>query len=139
MYVVYVVLGVLFGLFVIYVAYSYNKLKNMPMPEDNEKILILNSSNFNKKVGKGLFLIDFWAAWCGPCKMLAPTLNSIAETESDKITVAKVNIDQEKQLASRFAIRSIPTLVFIKNGKEIKRVSGIKSKSQLVNEINKLQ
>ncbi len=134
-----IVLGIVFGLFVMYVVYSYTKLKNMPMPEDNENILILNSNNFNKQVSRGLFLVDFWAAWCGPCKMLAPTLNSIAETESDKIRVAKVNIDQENQLASKFAIRSIPTLVFIKDGKEIKRISGIKSKSHLVNEINKLQ
>ncbi len=134
-----IVLGIVFGLFIIYVVYSYTKLKNMPMPEDNENILTLDSNNFNKQVSKGLFLVDFWAAWCGPCKMLAPTLNSVAETESDKITVAKVNIEQEKQLASQFAIRSIPTLIFIKDGKEVKRISGIKSKKQLVNEINKLQ
>ncbi len=139
MNIVFTILGVLLGLFIIYIVFSYKKMKNMPMPDDNENIVTLKSDNFNKKISKGLFIVDFWAAWCGPCKMLAPILNSVAETESDKITVGKVNIEQEQQLASKFGIRSIPTMIFFKDGKEVKRISGIKSKGQIVAEINKLQ
>ncbi len=138
MNIFFIILGVLVGLFVIYAVFSYKKLKNMPMPDDNEKIVTLNSGNFETTISKGLAVVDFWAAWCGPCKMLAPVLNSVAETESDKITVCKVNVDEENQLSSRFGVRGIPTLIFFKEGKEVKRLSGIKSKNQIVAEINKL-
>ncbi len=126
-------------LFAFFVYFNYRKMKNMPLPEDNENILSLNSNNFESKIKQGLVMVDFWAPWCGPCRMLAPTINSIAETESGKVIVGKVNIDENKQLASQFGIRSIPTLVFFKDGKELKRISGIKSKKQLVDEIHKLQ
>lgn len=136
--VVYIVLGVIIFL-IIFVVFNYRKMNNMPMPEDNEKIVKLNNKNFKNKTRSALVLIDFWAPWCAPCKMIAPTLNSIAETEGDKVQIAKINVDEEKQLAAKFNIRSIPTLVFLKNGKEVKRISGIKSKKVLVDEINALQ
>ncbi len=134
----YIIIGIII-LFIIFVAFNYLKIKNMPVPEDNENVKVLNEKNFQTMINKGLFLVDFWAPWCGPCKMIAPTLNSIAETESDKVTIAKVNVDEEKQISAKYGIRSIPTLIFFKDGKEVKRISGIRSKKQLVAEINKLQ
>ncbi len=136
--VLYIILGIL-GIFIVLAVVNYRKMKNMPMPEDDKNIVKLTSGNFKKNTSSGLVLVDFWASWCGPCKMIAPTLNSIAQTESDKVQVAKVNIDEEKQLATQFNIRSIPTLLFFKDGKEVKRISGIKSKKFIVSQINELK
>lgn len=124
--------------FIGYVFFNFKKMKNMPIAADHAKIKILNSKNFKNQVGKGIVMVDFWAPWCGPCKMMAPVLNDIAETDSDKVTVTKVNVDKEQALAQQFKIRSIPTLILFKNGKEIKRYAGIKTKNFLLKEVNDL-
>ena len=72
-----------------------------------------------------LAMVDFWAAWCGPCKMLSPAVEELAEQYGDKVLVGKVNVDEEPELARRFGIMSIPTVVFLKNGKEIGRKVGV--------------
>ena len=72
-----------------------------------------------------LAMVDFWAAWCGPCKMLSPAVEELAEQYGDKVLVGKVNVDEEPELARRFGIMSIPTVVFLKNGKEIERKVGV--------------
>jgi len=77
-------------------------------------------------------LVDFWAPWCGPCKMVAPILNEIAEEQQGKVRVGKVNVDNQQALATKFKVRNIPTLVLLKNGKEVKRFVGVKSKKTLL-------
>lgn len=79
-------------------------------------------------------LLDFWADWCGPCKMISPIIDEIAEDYSN-ITVGKVNIDEETELAQEFGIMSIPTLVVLKNGKVTRKVTGVKSKGDIINMI----
>ena len=69
--------------------------------------------------------VDFWADWCGPCKMLTPTVEALAEQYGDRVVTGKVNVDEEPELARRFGIMSIPTVVFLKNGKEIERKVGV--------------
>ena len=78
-------------------------------------------------------LVDFWAVWCGPCKMIAPILEELAEEMEDKISIAKVNVDENNDLASQYGIRNIPTLLLFKGGKLVDSFVGLKPKTELVN------
>jgi len=80
-------------------------------------------------------LVDFWAEWCAPCKMMAPVLNDVAGDLTGNSHVGKLNIEQYKSIAQQFNVRSIPTLILFKNGKEVKRFVGIKQKDFLLKEI----
>lgn len=99
----------------------------------------LNKENFEQEVLKEekLVLIDFWATWCGPCQMIAPVIESISE-ENNKVKVCKVNVDEEQELAIKYGIMSIPTLLFFKNGEPVKTVVGFHSKSEIEEIINEL-
>lgn len=125
------------GLAVFFIYRSYKKMKNMPMPEDSEFVKVLTTQNFENQIKKGLTLVDFWAAWCMPCRAMAPILNSIANELKDSASVGKLNIEDHQAIASKYQVRSIPTLILFKNGKEINRFVGIKTKDFLINQINK--
>ncbi|MDD6043430.1 MAG: thioredoxin [Eubacteriaceae bacterium] len=94
--------------------------------------LKLTKNNFEEEVLKseGLVLVDFWASWCGPCKMLAPVLEEIAEENKD-IKVGKVNVDEEMELAQQFNIMSIPNLILFKDGKPVKQQVGFRGKEEI--------
>ena len=100
-------------------------------------IVKLNDKNFENEIvsKKGTALVDFYADWCGPCKMIAPIIEKIAEERSDVI-VGKANVDESSELASRFGVMSIPTLVILKDGKEVKRMIGYKSKEAILAELD---
>ena len=83
-----------------------------------------------------LVIGDFWATWCGPCRMLSPLLDEVEEEMSDKITVVKVNVDDADEIAMRYRIMSIPTLLFFKNGQVVDKTVGAMPKSTLVDKIN---
>jgi thioredoxin 1 len=83
-----------------------------------------------------LVIVDFWATWCGPCRMLSPLLDEVEEEMADKIEVVKVNVDDADEVAMRFRIMSIPTLLFFKNGAIVDRSVGAMPKSALVDKIN---
>jgi thioredoxin 1 len=97
--------------------------------------VIITDSNFEQEVIKSEkpVLIDFWAEWCGPCKMIAPTLEEIAKEYSDKITIGKCNVDENQDLTLKFEIRSIPTIVLFSNGKEVTRNVGAAPKDRIIN------
>jgi len=98
----------------------------------------LTDKNFEEEVLKkqGLVLVDFFATWCTPCKMIAPVLSQIAEEYKDKVKIGKVNVDEENELAIKYQISSIPTLILFKDGKVIKTLIGLSSKSEIINMIN---
>lgn len=91
----------------------------------------LTTQTFDAAVAEGITLIDFWAEWCGPCKMVAPTVDELAAEYEGKAKVVKINIDEEGALAERFAVNSIPTLLIVKDGEEAKRFIGVTPKSKL--------
>lgn len=118
--------------------YNYRRIKNMPSVPENPNIKHLTANTFNQYVKSGIAIVDFWADWCMPCKLMMPVLNELANDKQHPFKVYKVNVDQQRSLAERFRIRSIPSLIIFKNGKEVKRLVGVKSKEQILNEIKKL-
>ena len=99
--------------------------------------VIINKSNFENEVinADKPVLLDFWASWCGPCKMLSPVLSEIADEYADVIRVAKVNVDDEPELAMKFKVSSIPMLVLFKNGRIISTSVGYRPKDEILNEL----
>jgi thioredoxin 1 len=81
-------------------------------------------------------LVDFWAEWCGPCKMIAPVLDEISQENGDKIKIVKVNVDENAELARRFEVMSIPTLIVFKDGEVAKRLVGAKNKNGLLDDLS---
>ena len=85
-----------------------------------------NKESFDKALGEGkLMMVDFWADWCGPCRMLAPVIDQLAERYEGKVVSGKVNVDDEQELAIRYGVMSIPTVIFFKDGTEIDRKVGV--------------
>jgi len=99
------------------------------------QVFDLTEQSFNEVAGRGVVLIDFWAPWCGPCRLQHPILERVAERLGDRATVARVNVDEAPGLAERFGVMSIPTLVLLKDGKEIGRSVGVTDETALVQAI----
>lgn len=123
-------------IFVAYAYWNFRKIKNMPMVADHKKIKLLNDQNFHQQIKSGVILVDFWASWCAPCKMMAPVLNEVSDSLTGNKSVGKVNVEIARAVSSKYNIRSIPTLILFRDGKEISRYVGIKSKEFLIKEIN---
>ena len=94
----------------------------------------LNQNNFNNAIANGTALVDFYADWCGPCRMVSPIVDEIAEERSD-ITVGKVNVDDENALAMKYSVMSIPTLIVFKDGQEKTRIVGARPKAAILAEL----
>ncbi len=99
----------------------------------SEHVVTISAGNFDQEVLKatGPVLVDFWAEWCGPCKMIAPVLDELAEEKVGKLKVAKVNVDDNQDLASKFGIRAIPTLLIFKGGQVKEQIVGMAGKKDL--------
>lgn len=104
----------------------------------SEKVHAFTDDNFEAEVinAEKPVLVDFWAAWCGPCKMIAPVIDEIAEELDGKLKVGKVDVDANQKTAGNFGVMSIPTLIILKNGAEVERIVGYKTKNELANIIN---
>ncbi len=107
---------------------------------ENSGAINLNESNFEREVTRSdkPVLVDFWAQWCGPCKLIAPLLDEIAKEKAGAIKVGKVNVDENQSLSSKFNIRAIPSLLFFKNGQLRDQVTGMTSKKDLLSRIEAL-
>jgi thioredoxin 1 len=103
-------------------------------------IMTVSSASFDKDVvaSSTPVIVDFWAEWCGPCKMIAPILDELATEYTGKVQIAKVNIDEHQDLAVRFRINSIPTLLFFKNGQVVDQVVGMRSKKDFKTKIDQM-
>lgn len=102
------------------------------------KYLTLNAENFDETVKDGVVLVDFWATWCGPCKMLAPTIEELAEDYEGRVKVCKVDVDENQGLAVRFGVFSIPTVFILKDGVVVKKIIGLSDKDEYTEELDKL-
>jgi thioredoxin 1 len=100
------------------------------------KYIELNASNFDSTVEKGVSLVDFWAPWCGPCRMIAPVIEELADDFEGKANICKVNTDDEQEVAVKYGIRSIPTILFFKDGELVDQMVGASSKQILTDKIN---
>ncbi|MFH1120521.1 MAG: thioredoxin [Bacteroidota bacterium] len=127
------------ALFGIYMIYSFRRMKSMATVPESEKILTLTDKNFQAQIQKGLVMVDFWAEWCMPCKVMGPVLNELAEDESFKATVAKLNVDHFQSVSQKQGVRGIPTLILFKNGKEVDRFVGVKPRDFLIKQVLKHQ
>jgi thioredoxin 1 len=107
---------------------------------DNSVTIDLNESNFESEVTKSdkPVIVDFWAEWCGPCKMIAPLLDEIAKEKSGAVKVGKVNVDHNQSLSFKYNIRAIPSLLFFKNGQLRDQVTGVTSKKDLLGRLEAL-
>ena len=103
----------------------------------SDKVLQITDQDFDERVikGKGLVLVDFWAEWCGPCRMVGPILEELAVEHEGQITVTKLNVDENRQAAARFGIQSIPTILFFKDGSQVEQVIGALPKSAIKGKI----
>ena len=98
----------------------------------------LSNANFDSVTGEGLSLVDFWATWCGPCRVLSPTVDEVASEMEGRAVVAKCNVDDCEDLAASYGIRNIPTLLFFKNGEVADRTVGVVSKQEIINKLDNL-
>ena len=130
-----IIVGVVLVAVIGYVAYSYHKIKTAPPVKTSSRIKILNNKNFHAFTKRPLVLIDFWAPWCAPCKIIAPTLNEIAEEYPDLVTIGKLNVDHNQQIAQKHKVQNIPTLLVFKKGKVVKRIVGVKTKKAILSEL----
>ena len=102
------------------------------------KYIELNNSNFDDTISKGVSLVDFWAPWCGPCRMIAPVIDELANDFEGKANICKVNTDNEQDIAIKFGIRSIPTILFFKDGEVVDQMIGAAGKQVLADKLNSL-
>ncbi|AXH13229.1 thioredoxin [Halarcobacter bivalviorum] len=102
------------------------------------KYIDLTQDNFEATVNSGVSLVDFWAPWCGPCRMLAPVIDQLAEEFEGKANICKVNTDEQQDLAVKYAVRSVPTILFIKDGEVVDQMIGAASKQAFADKLNSL-
>lgn len=100
-------------------------------------IVDVNDGNFSQETNEGLVLVDFWAPWCGPCKMIAPVLEELDGELSDKVQIVKLNVDDNQETAGKYGVMSIPTLLLLKDGNVVDQVVGFQPKEALAELVNK--
>jgi thioredoxin 1 len=137
MWITFIILGIIVSLLMLMAVIAKRKMASIETVPDSPKVFTFTDQNFSNKITNGIVLVDFWAAWCGPCKLMAPVMNNVAEATAGRVTIAKLNVDEHRETAAKFRVRSIPTLILFKNGKEVHRITGVKSKEAILREIER--
>lgn len=123
-------------LFIIAILSSVNSVYVFSNTNDDPKkesaVITLSSSNYTKETAEGLVLVDFWAAWCGPCRRMAPILEEIAKEYENSVKIGKVNVDNYKKFSIDLGVQVLPTIIVYKEGKEMTRIKGLVTKSDLI-------
>lgn len=130
--VTYLITGLVLG-FIIYTYLKNRKRMNRP-PSENVKVL--TDDNFSSTIKSGVTLVDFWAAWCGPCRIQGPIVDEVADEMKDKANICKLDIDHHKKTAGKLGIQSIPTILIFKDGKMVQKFVGVKPKPVLIQALN---
>ena len=109
------------------------------LPSVSSEPVIVTDANFNEIVGKSALpvLLDLWAAWCGPCRIIAPTIEQLAKELAGKVLVGKLNVDENHATAANFHVQGIPTLLILQNGREIDRIVGVESKESILRRLQR--
>ena len=102
----------------------------------SDKVKTFTDSNFDEEVKTGVVLIDFWAEWCGPCRRLGPTVDALASEYDGRVTVAKMNVDENPNIPGRFMIRGIPTMLIFKNGELADQIVGLAAKEEIAKKLD---
>jgi len=134
----FIIIGLIITAFIGFRYIAMAKMKNTPLVADHARVLIITDQNFQQQTKNKVVLVDFWANWCAPCHMMAPVLNDVATELKGNSHVGKVDIQQYQSLANKFKVRNIPTMILFKNGAEVNRFVGIKSKEFLLKEMAKV-
>ncbi len=116
---------------VAWAVYRFMQTRNEPVAHPIPGVENLTGKTFDAELGKGIVLVDFWAPWCGPCKRQIPIIEEIVKELPPGVRIAKVNVDLEQELAQRFQVQTVPTWIVWKDGREIRRVSGLRTKEEL--------
>jgi len=130
-----IIFGVLFLALVFSFYRRYKIAASMSKKPVSDKLVILTDATFKKQIAKGVCLVDFWAEWCTPCKILGPVVSEIAEELSDVAKICKLDVQHNQRVAAELGIRNIPTVLIFKDGKIVKKFVGVKTKAVLVKAI----
>lgn len=125
----YIVVAVLV---VVWAAYRFVQSRNEPPPKEIAGVESLTAATFDTFIAQGVTLVDFWASWCGPCRMQMAIIAETVESLPEGVKIAKVNIDEASDLARRFEVSGVPTWIVFRDGKEIHRTSGVQSQADLL-------
>ena len=100
------------------------------------EVVHLSAEKFDEVIANGLCLVDFWAPWCGPCKMLSPILDQVAAEVGDKILIAKANVDELPNQCVKFGVRNVPEILILRDGQVVSQLNGMQSKAKILDAIN---
>lgn len=128
-YITYIIAAIVIG----YILYNFIRVRKKMNKPPSENLKILTDDNFDNTISSGVSLVDFWAEWCGPCKVQGPIINEIADELNGKANICKLDIDKNQATAQKYGIQSIPTILIFKNGKPVEKLVGVKPKRILMN------
>jgi len=137
-YYFWALIGILVILFIFALYKRTKMIKSLMNQKESDKLRKLTDANFQGTINKGITLVDFWAPWCTPCKIQGPIVSDVAEEVGDKAKIGKLNVDENQRIATKYGIRSIPTIYIFKDGEPVKKFVGVKTKTVLVKAINEL-
>lgn len=126
--VVYLVSAVVIG----YILYNFIRTRKLMNRPASENIKVLDDSNFEQTIRQGVSLVDFWAAWCGPCKVQGPIVDEVADELKDQANICKLDIDKNQQMAQKYGIKNIPTMLIFKDGQPVEKLVGVKPKAMIL-------